>query len=105
MPYQLSPQALRDLDRIIRYRAREAGAASAARLNADLRSALVTIANHPLIGSTRRDLTSRPYRFWRKGVDWIVYEIDAAHGHPRIVRVIDGRRDVARYPDALASAA
>jgi plasmid stabilization system protein ParE len=32
MPYELSPQALRDLGRIIRYRAREAGAASAARL-------------------------------------------------------------------------
>ena len=72
------------------------GAASAARLNADLKSALVTNASHPLIGTTRRDLTGRPYRFWRKGVYWIIYEIEAAHGHPRIVRVIDGRRDIAR---------
>ena len=96
MPYELSPQALRDLDRIIRYRAREAGSANAAQLNADLKASFVTIGNYPLIGSTRRDLTRRPYRFWRKGVYWIVYEVDAARGQPLIARVIDGRRDLAR---------
>ena len=44
----------------------------------------------------RQDLTPRPYRFWRKGVYWIVYEIDAARGYPIVVRVIDARRAVVR---------
>ncbi|MCE3249514.1 MAG: ParE toxin of type toxin-antitoxin system, parDE [Geminicoccaceae bacterium] len=96
MPYQLSPQALRDLDLILRYRSREAGSANAARLNADLTTAFATIGDHPLIGAQRQDLTPRPYRFWRKGVYWIVYEVDAARGHPIVVRVIDARREVVR---------
>lgn len=96
MPYRLSPQALRDVDQILRYRAREAGSANAARLNADLTAAFAMIGDHPLIGVQRQDLTPRPYRFWRKGVYWIVYEIDAARGYPIVVRVIDARRAVVR---------
>ena len=96
MPYELSPRALSAISQLIRYRRREAGLSIATRLDADLKSAFELIGRHPRIGSRRPDLSRRPYRFWRKGLYWIVYELDERGETSRIVTVIDVRRYVAR---------
>ena len=55
--------------------------------------ACALLAERPLIGHTRADLTSRAVRFWSSGRYLIVYRVDTEP--VRIIAVFHGARDVA----------
>ena len=61
--FQLTPQALDDLDAIWSYIA-EDNPSAADRVEQALFKAFHTLALHPLIGTQRRDVTPLPVRFW-----------------------------------------
>ena len=51
------------------------------------------LAQHPLVGHARRDLTSRAVLFWSSGSYLLVYAPETAP--LRIIAVLHGARDVA----------
>ena len=61
--YQFTPQALDDLFEIWSYIARD-NTSAADRVEQAIYSACELLANSPLAGTTRKDLTSLPVRFW-----------------------------------------
>ena len=61
--YLLVPDALADLQEIWSYIARD-NVAAADRVEAHIRLACEFVAEHPMIGNLRRNVTSRTIRFW-----------------------------------------
>jgi plasmid stabilization system protein ParE len=92
--FQLSPRALADLDTIWSYIA--LGSVRAAnRVEASILSACSNLAHHPLQGTVRESITSRPLRFWtvsRYPNFVIVYRPDLSP--LRVVAVLHGKRDL-----------
>ncbi len=66
---------------------------AAANVREQLLSSLQRLGQNPGIGHSREDLTDRPLLFWPIGRYLIIY--DPATRPVRIVRVLDGARDVA----------
>jgi plasmid stabilization system protein ParE len=62
-PFQFTPQATEDLDRIWWFIA-EASGMSADRVEKEILATCHRLAKHPLIGTKRQDLTPHPVRFW-----------------------------------------
>ena len=89
-PYDLHPEALRDLDAIWSYIAQDNLEAANRSLHRIL-DTIETAASMPRIGSRRPDLTSRPLRFLYLHSWLIAYAPDE---QPLwIVAILDGRRD------------
>ena len=61
--YQLTPQALGDLDEIWEYIA-EDSVKAANRVELAILSACESLARHPMLGSKRAEITPLPVRFW-----------------------------------------
>jgi plasmid stabilization system protein ParE len=92
--YQFTPQAVDDLFEIWSYVARDSvGAAN--RLEAAVHTACAFLAEGPLRGSTREDITRLPLRFWTVQAFpnyIIVYD---PHTDPlQIIRILHARRDI-----------
>ncbi len=92
--YQFTPQALSDLFGIWNYIARDNPAAADLVQEAVFRACSL-LADSPLIGRVRKDLTPLPVRFW--GVSpyskyLIVY--DPEKKPLRVIRIIHGARDM-----------
>jgi plasmid stabilization system protein ParE len=87
----LSPQALEDLDGIWSFLAEESFQL-ADRIDAEIRGAILRLADFPGLGHPREDLTDLPVRFWTIYSYLIVYL--AREGVVEIVRVIHASRDL-----------
>jgi len=62
-PFHFTPQATEDLDAIWWFIA-EDNREAADRVELEIRATCRRLAKHPLMGSRRRDITSRPVLFW-----------------------------------------
>jgi plasmid stabilization system protein ParE len=66
---------------------------AADRVEREIQEAATLLARNPKLGHLRRDLTSKPVRFWLVQSYLIVYDLTA---QPlEIVRILSGYRDVA----------
>ena len=89
--YSLSHSALNDIGLIIDYIAAR-NPPAARRMRDDLFGAFTLLAENPLIGHHRSDITELPLRIWRVGSYLIVY----SEAEPiEVVRVLHGRRHLA----------
>lgn len=61
--YQLTPRALDDLDEIWNYIAQDKISA-ANRVESAILSACYSLVRHPMLGTKRIEITSKPVRFW-----------------------------------------
>lgn len=87
-----SPEARLDLLEIWEYIARD-NVDAADRVEREIEQAISRLARNPEIGHFRRDLTSKPVRFWAVYSYLVIYNPAT---HPlEIVRILSGYRDVA----------
>jgi len=87
-----SPQARRDLVEIWDYIAQD-NPDAADRVEQEIQQAILMLARNPELGHLRRDLTSKPVRFWVVHSYLLSYNPDA---QPlEVVRILSGYRDVA----------
>ena len=92
--YKLTAQAADDLAEIWDYVADDSPKA-ANRVEAEILAACDTIAEMPLTGRIRRDLTARPVRFWLVQpyrTYWIGYDCNTPL--ISIVRILQASRDI-----------
>jgi antitoxin ParD1/3/4/toxin ParE1/3/4 len=90
--FRLSPEAVRDIEEILAYIARDS-AEAARRVRHALLAACRRLAEHPGIGHRREDLTDKPVRFYPVYSFLIIYD---PASHPlAIVRVLRGAQDIA----------
>lgn len=92
--YQFTPQAADDLFEIWSYIARD-NLDAANRLEDAVYEACAFLAEGPLRGTTRQDITKLPVRFWtiQAFPNYIV--VYDPKSHPlRIIRVLQGSRDI-----------
>jgi len=90
--YELTRSALADIDELWTYIA-EDNVEAADRVSSAILDACELLAEQPLIGHTREDLTPRPVLFWISGRYLIVYRPET---EPlRIVAIFHDARDVA----------
>jgi antitoxin ParD1/3/4 len=87
-----SPEASLDLLEIWEYIAAD-NVDAADRLEQEIRNAVNLLAENPEIGHFRRDLTSKPVRFWPVRSYLIIY--DPATRPLEVVRILSGYRDLA----------
>ena len=91
--FVLTPAARDDLGEITAH-IRQDSVETARRVRAELREAMARLAQSPLIGHVREDLTDEPVRFWSVYSYVIVYDPET---RPlQIIRVLHGARDVRR---------
>ena len=87
-----SPEARLDLLNIWEYIARD-DLDTADRVEQEIEQAVIRLTNNPDLGHWRRDLTSKPVRFWRVYSFLIIYNPTA---RPlEVVRILSGYRDIA----------
>ncbi len=90
--YVLSPEARLDLLGIWEYIARD-DVDAADRVEQEVNQAASNLARNPGIGHWRRDLTSKPVRFWPVHSYLIIY--DPRTQPLEVVRILSGYRDIA----------
>ncbi|MBI4661102.1 MAG: type II toxin-antitoxin system RelE/ParE family toxin [Verrucomicrobia bacterium] len=87
-----SPEARLDLLEIWEYIAQD-NVDAADRVEQEIQQAVSMLADHPESGHERRDLTSKPVRFWPVYSYLIIYDPKA---RPlEVIRVLNGYRDIA----------
>jgi plasmid stabilization system protein ParE len=91
MSYRLARRAEDQRKRAIRKRAREAGFPAAERLERAFHSVFTMLADQPLSGEERTDLTPLPIRFFPCDVYWVVHKVEPSRDVV-IVAIIDMRR-------------
>jgi plasmid stabilization system protein ParE len=91
MNYVLSHVAEQDIDEILVYLATEKKAAALKFLDS-LYEAMDMLAENPMMGHSREDLTDRPVRFWP--FKWHYLIIYKSCVPIEIVRVLSGYRDI-----------
>ncbi|MDP2320184.1 MAG: type II toxin-antitoxin system RelE/ParE family toxin [Acidobacteriota bacterium] len=94
IPFVVTPAAADDLQKIDE-RLVEDSHAAAERVSIAIETAMARLADHPMLGHVRTDLTSRPYRFWSVYSYLIVYQPVPAP--IRIIRVLHGARDLPEF--------
>lgn len=95
--YELAAEAEADLDAIFQHIATVSGPRAAMRVMQEFRRAFRTLADAPRAGHARRDLTERPFLFWRTWSYLIAYNPEA---EPLLImRIIHGARDVGEILD------
>ncbi len=92
-PYAVSPRALRNLRSIRSYIAKD-NEAAADRLMLQLQAAFQHLADWPLTGRLRPEITPRSIRFWPFGNYVVAY--DGAARPLRILSVMHGARNLPR---------
>ena len=93
-PFQFTPQATEDLDAIWWFIA-EHNREVADRVEQEILATCRRLAKHPLMGSKRRDITSRPVRFWTvtKYPNYVV--VYRPETIPlQVIAVLHGKRDL-----------
>jgi plasmid stabilization system protein ParE len=93
-PFQFTPQATDDLDRIWWFIAKD-NRVAADEVELEIVATCHRLAKHPLMGRTRQDITSLPVRFWTVTAFpnyAIVYRPDTTP--LQIVAIVHGKRDV-----------
>lgn len=91
MNYRLSEDALADLDEVWAYIAAD-NIDAADRIIASFIEAFKLLAERPLIGHRREEVTDRPVLFWPVGSYTIVYRPET---QPlRVIAVLHGARDL-----------
>jgi plasmid stabilization system protein ParE len=103
-PKNLSPQALRDIDKAVDdIAASVAGPAVADRFAIAVAEAAERVARRPLLGHHRLELLPTRFRFWAvKGFDYLlVYNAD--HPDRLVLRVVHMARDLAPLLADLAA--
>lgn len=86
-----SPEARLDLLEIWEYIAQD-NLDAADRIEREIEQAVLMLARNPELGHLRRDLTSKPVRFWPIYSYLIIYDPDA---RPlEVVRILSGYRDI-----------
>ncbi len=92
--YQFTPQAVEDLFEIWRYIARD-NVEAANRLEDAVYKACAILAEGPLRGTTREDLTKLPLRFWTvQAFPNYIIVYDPASDPLQIIRILHGTRDI-----------
>lgn len=87
-----SPEARRDLLEIWEFIAQD-DLDAADRVEREIEQAITTLASQPGLGHVRRDLTSKPVRFWAVYSYLIIYDPEA---RPlEVVRILSGYCDIA----------
>lgn len=89
--YFLSPAAEQDIDEIVTYLAHE-NPTAAFKLLDSLYRAMERLADNPMMGHIREDLTNQPVRFWTFKWHYLVVYTD--YKPVEIVRVLSGYRDI-----------
>ena len=90
--YFYSPQARLDLLEIWEFIARD-NLDAADRVEREIEQAIIRLAHNPDLGHWRRDLTSKPVRFWPIYSYLIIYDPTS---HPlEVIRLLSGYRDIA----------
>jgi len=90
--YVLADEARKDLFGIWNYLVEHAGLPAADRVITDLHDAMRKLAETPLIGHRREDLTDQPIRFWSVHSYLVIYDPDS---QPLgVARVLHASRDV-----------
>lgn len=87
-----SPEARLDLLNIWEYIARD-NVEAADRVTGEIRNAIGMLVRNPELGHVRKDLTSKPVRFWPIYSYLIIY--DPAAKPLEVVRILSGFRDIA----------
>jgi len=90
--YVLAPEAALDLVQIWRYLKKESNAEIASRVEAAIRTQIVSLAKRPGVGHWRKDLTNEAVKFFPVYSYLIVYRPDTKPLH--VVAILQGRRDV-----------
>lgn len=90
--YELSKEALADLDELWLYIAEDSIDAATRTTDAIL-DACALLGKHPQIGHEREDLTDRPVLFWSSGKYMLVYRPDTTP--LLVVAVLHASRDLA----------
>lgn len=88
-----SPEARCDLLEIWEYIAQD-NLDEADRVEREIEAAITKLAKNPELGHLRRDLTSRPVRFWPIYSYLVIY--DSKTQPLEVVRILSGYRDVAQ---------
>jgi toxin ParE1/3/4 len=93
--YRFTPQAADDLDEIYSFIARD-NPRAADRVEDAIFRACQILADSPLIGHVRNDLTASPLRFWavRPYSNYLIV-YDPKNKPLRIIRILHGARDLA----------
>ena len=92
--YQFTPQAVDDLFEIWSYIARDSVQA-ANRVEAAVYNACAFLAEGPLRGSTREEITKLPLRFWTvQAFPKYIIVYDPQTDPLQIIRILHGSRDV-----------
>lgn len=89
--YVLTDKARSDLRNIIKY-LRQRSPQAARQVRTEMRTAMRRLADFPLIGHRRTDLTFLPVRFWSVYSYMIVYRPDQKP--LQVVRILHGAQDV-----------
>jgi antitoxin ParD1/3/4 len=94
--YRFTPQASDDLLEIWRYIATD-NPEAADRVENAIHDACTLIARSPLVGQTRKDLTSLPLRFWtlRRFPNYLIV-YDPAATPVQVIRILHSMRDLKR---------
>lgn len=90
--YILSDAARGDLLGIWDYLAEYAGPGVADRMAGDLHDAMLKLAQLPLIGHRREDLTKQLVRFWAVHTYYVIYDPDSSP--LAVARVLHAARDI-----------
>lgn len=91
--FLLSPEARADLEEIVDFIAAD-NPAAAERVLGELKAAMQRLAEMPLLGHLRQDLTAEPLRFWQVYSFLIIYRPEKSP--LEVVRVLHAARDVRR---------
>lgn len=91
MNYFLSPAAEQDIDEIVSYLAPESTKAAFTLLDS-LYAAMDKLAENPMMGHLREDLTDKPVRFWPFKWHYLIIYQDC--DPIEIVRILSGYRDI-----------
>jgi plasmid stabilization system protein ParE len=89
--YNISPQALSDLQEIWLYIAQD-NPLYADKVEAEIYFEFENLAKHPNIGHKRSDLTDKPVLFWNLYSYQIIYSADIKP--LQILRILSGYRDI-----------
>lgn len=89
--YYLSPIAEHDIDEIVSYLIQE-NPSAALKLLDSVYEAMDMLAENPMLGHKREDLTDKPVRFWTFKWHYLIIYTD--HSPIEIVRVLSGYRDI-----------
>lgn len=102
MSFTPLPRAEEELRDILRARAEQAGLAAALRLDDGFQRLFDLIGATGAPGAIRRDFAPEAYRFALNNPYWVIWRQGSSADERVIVKIIDARRDIARFLSGLS---